>query len=271
MILAVPITLLFLYIGWFISSVLGVVASVATIALIYYGFTKFFQSIEVDPTESFADGVRTYIGLIFGALIFLTTPIWDSEGFCDYQTEAYEVDKAHTMEDLFKGRRSTEMRIADVSAECRDMGAWDYLGGWNSDDNWRVDFIYVILFLAGLVVIGIILFFGAIFKDIALQPNIYAKPQLNIDETISAMREHLKSLIENKDRAKTEQLNQLMPPLKTCSFKQLNEIKSLYVEVLEQLPQLYKPKEIEKGMYDRKKATIERKLASIEKQIDRSG
>ena len=73
----------------------------------------------------------------------------------------------------------------------------------------------------------------------------------------------------NNTRSWIQEINQAAPPLKECELEQLNEIKSIYIKVLELLPSLYKPKEVEKGMYERKKISLEKKLALIEKQIDR--
>lgn len=148
---------LFLYIGWSISSVLGLIGFVAITGLGYFGLTKFLMSEKHGAggieEESFEDKVRWYVPLLFGMLVLLTTPIWDSDGYCDHQTEAYELPASRTLQDMFEGNNPTNTFIRDVSKGCKDEGAWEFIGGWDYEDNWRVGFIYVLGALAGLVIL----------------------------------------------------------------------------------------------------------------------
>lgn len=147
---------LFLYIGWYISSVLGLIGFLAVTAVGYLGCTKLLKTAsdsgEIEE-DSFEDKIRWYVPLVFGLLVLLTTPIWDSDGYCDHQTEAEIVPGTPTLRDVFEGNTPTNTFIRDVSRDCKKEGAWEFIGGWDYDDNWRVGFVYILSGIAGLILI----------------------------------------------------------------------------------------------------------------------
>ncbi len=155
-----PIILLFLgvflFIGWYISSGLGLIGFLLVTGLSYFGVTKLltnvFETGEIIE-DSFEDKVRWYVPLVFGLLVLLTTPIWDSNGYCDHQTEAELRPATRTLQDVFEGNNPTNTYIRDVSKNCKSEGAWEFIGGWDYEDNWRVGFVYVLSVLAGLIII----------------------------------------------------------------------------------------------------------------------
>lgn len=277
MIIFVVIFFLLLLVGWSLSSLAGIVLSMVVYTVIFFALTQFFKLLDVDPTESFIDGIRSYVGLIFASILFFTTPIWDSDGYCEHQKDTFEVNDRRTMEDVFKGRQPTTTYVKDISEECKAQGGWEFIGGWDSDNNWRVDVLYILGFFAclvGLVVIGFVamaLFVVAGAGVSTFNESSKRKEKKTVPEAIKDMQEYLDVLIKYNQRSYTAEINGAAPPLKECELEQLNEIKSIYVNVLELLPSLYKPKEVEKGMYERKKISLEKKLALIEKHIDRLG
>lgn len=116
--------------------------------------------MDVDISDnSFADNVTTYAGLLFAGTVLLTTPMWDSEGFCDHQRESYDVAQSRTLEDIFKGRERTETYYSDVSEACKAEGGWEFIGDF---DNWRADVLLIFGILSGLAVLGILLLVGAL-------------------------------------------------------------------------------------------------------------
>ena len=78
-------------------------------------------------------------------------------------------------------------------------------------------------------------------------------------------------LKRTKTRGVITEITRPMPMIEECTTEQLSEIKVIFDELLAFLPTLYTTKEIEKGMYDRKRASLEKKLASVEKEIERLG
>ena len=100
MIIFIVIFFLLLLVGWSFSSLAGILLSMLVYTAIFFALTQFFKLLELDPTESFLDGVRSYVGLLFASILFFTTPIWDSDGYCEHQKDTFEVDDRRTLEEM---------------------------------------------------------------------------------------------------------------------------------------------------------------------------
>ena len=152
---------LVLFFSYAFSSWLGVVATSAAYILIYLILTKLLKIMtEGNDLGSFEDSVRTYIGLIFAGIIFLTVPIWDSEGYCEHQSESFDVAQQRTLEDRFKGVERVETFYKKASKECKARGGWEFAGGWDTDDNIRVLPLYILGFFGSLIAILALFLFG---------------------------------------------------------------------------------------------------------------
>ena len=121
--------IIFVYLMWLFSSVLGMVISIAVWIAVFIGVRKL-----LDDDDS--SGFGMFIAFLPSMLIFFSTPIWDSSGFCEHQRESRMYDKDRTIEDLYEGRTRRGVESRSDKEYCLEVGGWEYSGGW-SFDNFR--------------------------------------------------------------------------------------------------------------------------------------
>jgi hypothetical protein len=159
--------IIFLLIGYTLTSTLGIFISLIFASAGYFLGKKFIATDELseDYDHGFQDFVKFTLASIFGGMVFLTTPLWDEKGYCEHQVDSYKVNQTRTLEDIFNGKQRTKTYFSDDTKECLELGGWNYVGGWDTAENWRVVPLYFIFFVSALIVGVFIWGFASIYLD----------------------------------------------------------------------------------------------------------
>lgn len=169
---AIFIIMFFLILAFFLAySVLGVVVGFCGFLLMYFVISYIGKKLEGNERvfdDSFAWQVRFYMSLFFSGIILASTPLWDEDGFCANQKSANVVYQDQTLRDRLLDKTRTRTFYQSDERSCLRYGAWNYIGGW-STDNVRGGLLFVFLFLFfGPIILSLLIFcylmIGSIFE-----------------------------------------------------------------------------------------------------------
>ena len=180
--MVIVLFIIFLYLGWVYSSILGILITSG----VYIAAYKFQEKNGLADI----DDIAVYVSLIISSLVFLSTPIWDSYGYCAHQLsfrETVEVDPLTMI-----SRFGVEY-IQDNA--CTRLGGWEYSGGWSSDSPRAV--LMTLSIILNSLILGVVLY-GLFDNKSTINRNIARQAKMSPDHPEYYL-ENVKSIIRVND------------------------------------------------------------------------
>lgn len=235
-----------------------------------------------DAADFDGENVFIYALLAIGFFIFSSASLWDPKGYCDHQRSAELVELNQTLEDRFKGKTRSDVRVYDDSEVCIAEG-WDYVGQYEA----------LLVWISGLIALPSILIFAflawARWKDekdeaeLALGTKTDDQPSgggllvfdMSRVDRIIAMRNILENIKAGEDLDwEVGDFVRLRPPATDCSEDELIEVEKLLRDMQAELKRAEETHE-EKGTstdaiakrFKGRNAKIAKSLGPVEREL----